>query len=815
MKVAIRNFNGNPAAYYQVTSHSPSFTEGEGSDNFSHHIIIVDRSGSMYNDINSLKTYLKKFLTLQEYVDSGMKISLLSYSSSGDLRSHFERIEVKDVMAEGSTYLSQINEIRASGLTCISQALQKANTLIDKGEITGISLHSDGYANHLSRNSEVRNLNAACQTLSQRDNVFVNTIAYSHYADYQLLSSIANQVSGSCIRAMNIKQVFDVLHGTAKNLGANIVPTIESPIEDFDYQVLMSKTAERVNGSDSTMKISGLTEEDSFSIFRFKELTQDEFETFPEKESQDHNILYAFARAQLAEGNINLAKYALCSTRNKTLLEAHYRALTNDQLADFAEDLERALFADPELFMCEYSEEYGLSSDKDSVVTVCGILNENTSGIQVNLKKVNEDYSRRGLKRVQGKRDEKGELVKPRLKTATLSNDDYVSVNSFDVSRNKANINMLVSQPVGLYNRESDARILSVAGISLDNLTQYRNYTIVGDGEVNLSDIYIRVSDRKTFRALNNAGVISGDYHPQEDYQINFSDRPVVDFSQTAEDLDGVFEQLAKLKILSSMFNAILKDQSDSYSWEQIKELREHYLSSNLNVNFPTTTAYTNLQEALAKGEVDVRPSYKVDIGNTEILNLSKLKSANSFLGRYFVQEVDGERQKKPNFKHFFEDTDYSYKQVSSRLKVDAVDQMMKPIYEDFLGLDNNGAFKVALEVCGHGEDAHLLKTFVGISEDGEVKEKAVEILNKIQWDINRAQGRIYEESVIPLAFYISATGLLPDNLDTKAEDASSIKKKHSSLKISKSEKEGTFFQVGQNIISVFTSDDYFTVERN
>ena len=808
MKTTLYNYSGKPVAFYQIQKQPLSLDGGSGVDqSMSHHIMIVDRSGSMYYDISELKNYLKKLLTLQEYVDPNQKISLISYSSSGDLKVHFNRVAVSEVMDNSSVYASQIETIRASGLTCISQALEKAEDLIVEGDLTGISLHSDGYANHYSRNDEVKKLNAICSRLAEMDGVFVNTIAYSSAADYQLLSSISNQVSGFCIRAQNIKQVFDVLQSTATGLSQNIAPTITSFIEDYDYQVLVSKKANRVNGADGDMKISGLSSEDNAYVLKFKKVSEEVYNSLSDEQISKEG-LYAFSKAQLAEGNLNLAKYALVSTRDQTMLEKHYRALTNAQLADFSEDLGSAIMDGTDKH--NFSTEYGLSNTKASVIALCDVINSVSKDVRVNLTHLNTNYVRRGLRKVLGVRNEKGEVVPPSLTTIPVHADEYVSIRSFDISRNKANINMLVAQPVYLADVETKKPILSVAGISLDKLNNFRNYTVVGDGEVSLSEMKVRVSTKKTFKVLKDFGAVTGEFHPEEDYTITFGDRPVVDFEQESVDLQNAFEQVSKLKVLSSILSAVLKTESETYSKEQLEELKNNYLSGNLNINFPTTTPYTSLDDALSKGEVDVRPTYKVFVGSTEILNQTKLKSANAFLQRFFTLSINGVEEKKPTFETFFEDTVYGYKTISSRTKIDAVDDLMKPIFEDLLGLQDNGALQEVLALCGREALTEQIKTFVSTKD----KDSAVEVLTQLSKDANRAMEQVYNTYITPLSFYVGSTGLLPDNLSAVAEDAESIGKRNTNLKFASKEKDGTFFQIGKVVISVYTDNEYFSVSR-
>lgn len=112
----------------------------------------------MYYDIQALKETLIKLLTLDEYTNLQLVITLISYSSKGDVTSHFQRVPIQEVMKNNSPYIQEIKRIQAGCLTCISQAMQLAKSLIQAGELTAITLHSDGYANDSSPSSEAKAL---------------------------------------------------------------------------------------------------------------------------------------------------------------------------------------------------------------------------------------------------------------------------------------------------------------------------------------------------------------------------------------------------------------------------------------------------------------------------------------------------------------------------------------------------------------------------------------------------------------------------------------------------------------------------------
>lgn len=819
-KFILYNFAGKEKAYYLVDRiNLEKRTEVISEKSVAHSIIIIDRSGSMYFDLAPLKEMLIKLLTLDEYNNYQLLISLISYADKGDVICHFSRIPIQEVMEFNSGYIKAIENIQTAGCTCISQSMKLAKSLIKMGELTAISLHSDGFANDPSPNAEVKSLEAICQEFQGMD-VFVNTISYSH-ADFKLLSKIANSLSGNCLRAGDVKEVYDGLYNTTKLLGDSVAPPREEPLTDnYDYQVFVCKSAKKINGSASTLKIYGLKIEDEGWFYKYQKITPSEYAQLDVPITQTDESVFAFAKANLAEGNLNTAKYALASTFDGTLTEKHAKALTNSQIADFTEDLEKAIFT-PEILSTHDIFDQVKVSDKISVLQLIKLLEENAQSLIINLKHLQDNYQRKGVKRVEGKRDEQGNLIKPWLKTEFLDRGEYVQMGSFSINQNTATINMLISRKVQLVKSSDETPISEVAGILITDLNTFNNYTIVSDGELNLKSLRVKVSHQRVFDVLKEVGVLEKDGTPVEtfdfrcEYDLRLDHLPLVPFDGHYSSLDGVFEELAEIKILSSIIGAHLKEESELYTQEQLEELKRHYLSKNLNINFPTTTEYTDLKEAISNGKIDSRISYKIDIGSREILNLSKLYSANKFLDRlYEVHRQDtGETVEKPTFDQTLDgDFVFGHKTISSRMKITKTDELMRRIFDDYLGLEKNGSVGAILSKVEGDSLLRLLQA----KERGEAvnREELVAAFTLTNKQLEAYGERVYREKVSPLVFYIGATGLIPDEMETKARTADEIGSKYTQLQFSKDEQEGMFFEVGNCLISVFAKNEYFSVTK-
>ncbi|MEC4812066.1 MAG: VWA domain-containing protein, partial [Scytonema sp. PMC 1069.18] len=80
-KFPLYDFVGQEKAYYLVDTLNINRQDKVLiGKSVGHSIIIIDRSGSMYDDIHALKDTLIKLLTLDEYINYQLFIILISYS---------------------------------------------------------------------------------------------------------------------------------------------------------------------------------------------------------------------------------------------------------------------------------------------------------------------------------------------------------------------------------------------------------------------------------------------------------------------------------------------------------------------------------------------------------------------------------------------------------------------------------------------------------------------------------------------------------------------------------------------------------------
>ncbi|MEH2177980.1 hypothetical protein [Nostoc sp.] len=454
-----------------------------------------------------------------------------------------------------------------------------------------------------------------------------------------------------------------------------------------------------------------------------------------------------------------------------------------------------------------------MTKNQISLVELIQIFAQYRNHLIVNLKHLQEHYQRTGIKRIRGVRNENGELLQPWLITEYMDDADYVGMGEFQFNRNTATINMLVKRRVKLAKFEDQTPTIEVAGLLVNDLNTFNNYTIVSDGKINVNSLQVKISSKKVFDLLKEKGILNAEkFDFQAEHTIQLNNLPLVAANSSYSSINGLFNELAEIKVLTSIICAHLKKESDVFIETQLDEFKKYYLSKNIYINFPTTNEYTDINEALANGTLESKLSYKIDVGSQDILNLSKLPSANKFLNKMYrlYDKKTGEIIIKPSFEMVFnQNLGVRHRLLSSRTKITKVDELMKPIFENFLGLEQNGIVGDILKKVGADSLAQLLQD----KHDGKQigKEEMVAALTVTNNKLEEYAENIYQDKISPLVFYIGSTGLLPNEIEAKAMTADEAAAKYPNLQFSKDEQKGTFFAVCDSIISIYAKTEYYS----
>ena len=679
--------------------------------------------------------------------------------------------------------------------------MEIAKELVKSDEPTAIVLHSDGYANDPSIWSEQKRVMSICETF-QGQNVFVNTVAYRQSADFAFLSAMANVASGKCIEASSVKEVYDSLYDTTSTVNGIVMHPIEVPTSGADYVVFLSHSSRRVNGSDVNLTVAGLSPKDDGIVYRYFPVSKQEYDNSSHITDQHGEHILALARAKLSDGRLNEAKLAAYSSCIG-VMSSHAKALTGTQLKCMASDIEGYLFKN---WATVRSDRPKSMSNSIAVTDILRALEASKDGIMLNLKHLQDNYQPRGIKRVPGVRTDNG-IEKPWLELEFTDAGDWVPMGNFEFNSNNATVNLLITRPSRLVKSEDRKPISEVAGINVASLPSFRNYTIIGDGEVVVPKLIVKFGAKEAWENFYKLCPVtsSSEFNPLAEHTILLNDFPVTsfDFDHDISQMRTAFREILGYKVVSGILSAITKDTSVEYTPEQTAELKRHYLSSSLYVNFPTTTEYANLEDALKDGLVDTRVSYKVEIGDKGILNTGRLYSANEFLARHFMAIGGAKASDKPKWPMFLDaNISFQVKPPSSRMQLSEVDSFCRPIFEEFLGLSTNGSVKNILAAAG------IDKSVMDIVRGG------IKTMTEVQKAVENKMNDVYKTHVMPFVFFVGATGLLPDCFDAKGVSADELESQITGLKIGKTERDGTFFCLDDIIVSVYAKNEYFSTKR-
>lgn len=813
-KFALRNYQGIPTYFFTGSKEdlsTPSTKESKKKiEIISHHIIIIDRSGSMWSLLKGLKNVIQNSLSNDEIQNPNLKITLLSYASNGDLITHFERVCITDINKPNSKEMKEIASIRTAGLTGISQSLEKALTYANTEESILVTLHSDGYANDDSSHKE-RAKFAELLPLFRSNGIVINTIAHDSGSDFNTLNYLANETGGRCTFAENDQTVETSLTENSVQivLGGSKSMTISS--DDAHTTCFVDKETKRVLANHGDLRVRVFGDDPTGTIFRFYKVDENTYNSSNADTLEEHDIsiLYTFAKAMIALGKVNFAKYAIVSTRNKELLTKHYRAMVNEDIAKLSSDLDTIIFGNPSI---SYGTSYGLEDDRLSVLTFCKLLEKYKKDVQINMAHLREHYIRRTVKKIPGKREKDGTFTPPSYLTQPIDSDGFVEVNSVDINRNTANINMTLVDKVSLYeNKDNGQKITDIMGVDISELNEYRAYTIVGDGRINIKELQIKISNEDFFNILETFNLVTGSFDKNTEYTINLSDRPLLPMNNKFKALNDTFNTVASLRILLLILEAITKNSSSDLSPDQIAELRAHYISSSLNINIPTAVEYDDEEQAFREGIIERRPFYRIDVGTTTIQNMADFRTSSDMLKTFYVIKGKNVDAKAKWTDMWDPDNTIQRKELSSRTKVSTADTLALSVLNSAFGIDDISTINSLFKKVGLEQHTNTIEKFAKRNYASDTFGK--EILPCMK-DINEIIEELYGDIICPLVFYIGCTGLLPDEMDAQAFNSEDIQKRHPHLKISTNEENGTFFEFEDDIISIYLDDQLVSLDR-
>jgi hypothetical protein len=309
-------------------------------------------------------------------------------------------------------------------------------------------------------------------------------------------------------------------------------------------------------------------------------------------------------------------------------------------------------------------------------------------------------------------------------------------------------------------------RVPSVQGVNLENLREYRNFTIIGDGELCLESLPCRINSVKLLKeVLRTVGQNSSPEALPLNVRINLDlDLPLTRDEAALPDREFV-ERALRLTVLHKLLSAAKPEVPSTLSSDQVIELREHHVTPALYYTPPTVSAYTDLKKAQADGLVDVRTSYRVTFGCRGILHAGQLHSASEVLKRRFTLADGG----IPTAQDILTRAAIPKPpEAIKRLKLGAVDELEMEVY------------------------SHPLS--VSIPDD----------LPMIADELNKVRATLRD-----IVFSVGASGAAPEAWGPAltAEDVEKL-----GYTVGKAERDGQFYHVNGVIVSVYSREVPYTI---
>jgi hypothetical protein len=750
-----------------------------------HHIFVIDRSGSMCGDMEGLKSSIEQVLAVESFLNAAVETSLISFSSSGDVTLHWSRVPVNKVMDLSGPYLPVLRSIRATALTGISQGLNLALDQVKPEQTTGITLFTDGYANDPSPTVEGRALEAFVSRAEGHPNVFVNCIGYRDWCDWPRMNSIANALSGKCVKATSFKAVLEVMKDTQALLAGSVRPAIKVSAVEGQRLMAVNRTTGQVNmtaeGSDLVLRGTGA--EDDVLIFSVlkgesKRHVSKDFRVLPVDEAY---LTGALTVGFLNQGQMRAAKEVLFSSGNRTLWTEHQSAMTPSSIAALVTDLTEWVRAGH-----NGSYEMGRNTHPQyNLFDLADVINQlPPRSIGLDTEEFYKTYRRRSLQKVIGSRLEDGS-IQPPLAVTVPREGSRTYIRGVSFNRSDASVQLDTEQAVWV-KRLSDGKVFQeVEFVSLDRLRDFRSFTLMSSGERNMDILPIEVYTKDAWKALSHYILPheAREFRPGQKAKISMKrfrmesvDVPSV--AVLSETVAKLRENEAKVKILSAMVN---KGEASAFTEAQVAALKALHLSPALFFSCPTTNAFANRDEAISSGVIDSFTRYKIQFCTPQIMGLDDFRSGNAFLDRRYTVTLAGSAVSKPKLDTYLQGATYAVKPPNPKLKDTPADGLMATVVDGIL-----------------------------LAKERMTNDEIAAKLDEAKGAVESAYG-VFQSLVME----IGCTGLLPVELESQAErmEAEAFSTKYG-VKLGKDAQEGIFYVLpGDLVVAIVPEVSWYTVK--
>lgn len=449
-----------------------------------HHIQVLDRSGSMWADIDDLIENVKDTI---RFIPDGDYVSIIWFSGADQCN-----VLIKGAQKNDSLY-ALLDTLKSTlGVTCFSTPMKEVGNIInDLKPICSnfsVTVFTDGQpVVAWGTEEEIRRTLEAIDVWKD-DVLALNTIGYGNYYDQDFLKQMsAKTIFGQFIHSSMISDYADIFSHNYEITADLVMTTVEVVSPGSEVMYLTSKLATK---SAAGLKTRALDKrKNQFVVigpdnsdFDFL-VGNDAYSTVGLKEIPSASItpiMYAYAYTSYYEGNRKQSLDIIAKVlHDKNLVDELKNAFTYDEVGVATKALKSAVFSTKYRMLAgECSDDYVVADDAPCLMDVLGIILNSEDSYY----KYATEYSRIGKKVVDTfnlfHRNKDEEVLTPA--------NDLV----FNKSRLNVSIRSVINGTVSL-NPKQAAKV----GLPAELPSKiYRNQTLIKDGTPNMDEVTFRIT---------------------------------------------------------------------------------------------------------------------------------------------------------------------------------------------------------------------------------------------------------------------------------------------------------------------------------
>lgn len=538
-------------------------------------IFAIDVSGSMYSELPKIRTQLKN--KIPDLISMNDTISIIWFSGSREAGVLKEGVQVKNLVD-----LQKLNDaidrfLVPIGCTAFLPPIKLAKDIISNlssnGNYFSFIFLSDGYNNDSSWKDVISELTTLEPLVGN-----ATFIEYGYYADSDALTEMSEVAGGEKIFAKDFDSYDEDFSKIVTRGGA---PKISVDISEFKAKSLfpfiftINKDNELISVYTTNDKTEVLIPEDSDSYYF---LTKKPVSTEIDELNSTEILSAAYILSERLK--YNYVEEILVMLGDVNLINQFSGAYGKQKLNDLRDKIKELAFHNDELFKGGQVKDYKIDPNQYCFMDLIKDLQDGDNYFYPYNKSFN--YNRIGTKKVTKIElsDEKKEaLAKAKTLNEIAEITKDLSAPEFVYPDNAGEIGMSFNTLVWNQDRANlsvQTRLDGMVKLPTNefNLTEiksfiYRNYTLVKDGVLNVSEIPVKL-DKTTYNKLSKKGLLTPT-DTEDMYLLDISNLPTINRSMVTN--------ISAKFLGNAEYNLIRLQAIQKY----LKYLREEYIN-----NLPT-----------------------------------------------------------------------------------------------------------------------------------------------------------------------------------------------------------------------------------